>query len=114
MAAAIDTRIFHEVTQKDEPLFKRLIKDNQFSPVQLKRLKKLGITETDPSKLTTEEKTRFARLNINPSTITINRVVDVNDRFLRGITVGQGNEEKGLCVRSTQFDLSAASEIMGK
>eukprot|EP01091_Cochliopodium_minus_P002817 TRINITY_DN1266_c0_g1_i1.p1 TRINITY_DN1266_c0_g1~~TRINITY_DN1266_c0_g1_i1.p1 ORF type:complete len:658 (-),score=215.47 TRINITY_DN1266_c0_g1_i1:66-1973(-) len=112
LAAAIDSRIFHEVTQKDESLYRRLIKDGQFSPVQIKRLIKLGITETDPEKLTTEERSKFARLNIDPNTITINRVVDVNDRFLRGISVGQGSEEKGLCVRKTQFDLSAASEIM--
>lgn len=33
---------------------------------------------------------RFARLNIDESTITWCRVMDTNDRFLRKITVGQG------------------------
>ena len=32
---------------------------------------------------------RFVRLDINPSTLTWNRVIDTNDRFLRSITVGQ-------------------------
>lgn len=37
--------------------------------------------------------------------------MDVNDRFLRKITVGQGPDEKGM-VRETGFDISVASEIM--
>ena len=37
--------------------------------------------------------------------------MDVNDRFLRKITVGQGPEEKGM-TRETGFDISVASEIM--
>lgn len=31
----------------------------------------------------------FARLDIDPATITWKRVMDVNDRFLRAITTGQ-------------------------
>ena len=31
----------------------------------------------------------FARLDIDPATITWKRVMDVNDRFLRVITTGQ-------------------------
>ncbi len=38
---------------------------------------------------------RFARLNINPDTITWQRVYDTCDRFLRKITVGQSPTEKG-------------------
>ena len=38
-------------------------------------------------------------------------MLDVNDRYLRGITVGQSASEKGVS-RETQFDISVASEIM--
>lgn len=60
--------------------------------MQFARLKKLGITKTDPSELTDEEKSKFVRLDIDPATITWNRVVDLNDRALRGITIMQGPE----------------------
>src|SRR6266852_8925205 len=71
LAAAIDTRMFHESAQKDEALFDRLCpaaKDGsrRFSPVMLRRLKKLGINKTDPNTLTPEERRRFARLDIDP------------------------------------------------
>lgn len=62
LAAAIDARCFHEDTQTDEGLFRRMVKKNKFSTIQLKRLAKLGITETDPSKLTPEEVSKYARL----------------------------------------------------
>lgn len=71
----------------------------------LRRLRKLGIDETDPSTLTQEQISRFVRLNIEPSTITWNRVVDTCDRFLRQITVGQSKAEKGR-TRVTGFDIS--------
>jgi len=45
--------------------------------------------------LTKEEVSRFSRLNIDPSTITWNRVIDTNDRYLRRITVGLSPTEKG-------------------
>lgn len=116
LAAAIDTRIFHETRQSDAALFRRLCptaKDGtrRFSPVMLKRLQKLGIDKTDPSDLTPEEVHRFARLDIDPDTITWRRVVDTNDRYLRSITVGQGPAEKGI-TRETGFDITVASEIM--
>eukprot|EP00053_Salpingoeca_punica_P017006 m.162600 g.162600 ORF g.162600 m.162600 type:complete len:927 (+) comp17091_c0_seq1:306-3086(+) len=111
MAAAIDARMFHEATQSDQALFKRLIADNKFCDSQLKRLKKLGIEKTDPSTLTPEEVKRFARLDIDAKTITWQRVMDINDRFLRKITVGQSDTEKGH-ERTTQFDISVASELM--
>jgi formate--tetrahydrofolate ligase len=115
-AAAIDARMFHEKTQSDEALYNRLVPADaegrrHFVPCQLLRLKKLGITETDGDKLTAEERRRFARLDINPSTITWNRVLDTCDRHLRGITIGQGPSEKGHC-RETGFDITVASEIM--
>ena len=52
LAAAIDTRMFHEESQTDEALFQRLIKKDNFSPSQLKRVVKLGIDpSTKPSEL---------------------------------------------------------------
>jgi methylenetetrahydrofolate dehydrogenase (NADP+)/methenyltetrahydrofolate cyclohydrolase/formyltetrahydrofolate synthetase len=116
LAAAIDTRIYHESTQTDEALFERLCppaKDGsrKFALPMLKRLKKLGINKTDPNELTPEERSRFARLDIDLETLTWRRVVDTNDRMLRSITIGQGPAEKGYN-RATGFDITVASEIM--
>src|SRR5579862_3155233 len=116
LAAAIDTRWFHEQSQSDEALYERLCppaKDGsrRFSPVMLRRLKKLGISKTNPNDLTPEERSRFARLDIDVDSITWRRVTDTNDRMLRKITIGQGPEEKGV-TRVTGFDISVASEIM--
>uniref|UniRef100_G3SNX8 formate--tetrahydrofolate ligase n=1 Tax=Loxodonta africana TaxID=9785 RepID=G3SNX8_LOXAF len=115
LAAAIDTRILHENTQADKALYNRLVPlvngVRAFSEIQLARLKKLDIHKTDPSTLTDEEVSRFARLNIDPSTITWQRVLDTNDRFLRKITIGQASTEKGFS-RQAQFDIAVASEIM--
>jgi formyltetrahydrofolate synthetase len=116
LAAAIDTRLIHEAGQSDEKLFGHLCpaaKDGsrKFSPIMLKRLKKLGINKTDPNELTTEERTKFARLDIDPATITWKRVLDICDRALRGITIGEGPKEKGR-TRKTGFDITPASEIM--
>jgi len=117
LAAAIDTRLFHESTQSDEALFRRLCppsaKDGsrRFSPIMRRRLDKLGITKDNPSELTSDEAARFARLDLDPASITWQRVVDLNDRSLRRITIGQGAAEKGL-TRETGFDITVASEIM--
>ncbi|HLK49006.1 MAG TPA: formate--tetrahydrofolate ligase, partial [Bryobacteraceae bacterium] len=83
----------------------------RFAPIMLRRLRKLGINKTDPNQLTAEERGRFARLDIDPETITWRRVIDTCDRMLRQITIGQGPEEKGK-TRSTGFDITVASEIM--
>lgn len=77
----------------------------------LKRLEKLGINKTNPDDLTPEEQSKFARLDIDVDTITWNRVLDVNDRYLRRVTIGQAPTEKGLS-RETGFDISVASEVM--
>jgi methylenetetrahydrofolate dehydrogenase (NADP+)/methenyltetrahydrofolate cyclohydrolase/formyltetrahydrofolate synthetase len=77
----------------------------------LKRLQKLRINKLDPNELIPEEINRFARLDVNPDTITWNRVLDVNDRFLRKITIGQNSTEQGH-ERVTGFDISVASEVM--
>lgn len=115
LAAAIDTRMFHESTQKDGPLYKRLVPtkkgQRKFTKSMLRRLSKLGIDKTNPDDLTEDEIHRFARLNIDPESITWRRVVDCNDRFLRGITVGEAPTERGF-TRKTGFDISVASECM--
>lgn len=116
LAAAIDTRMFHESTQKkDSSFYNRLVPKKNgrrtFTPSMLKRLEKLGIPETNPDHLTPEEINKFSRLNINPDTVTIKRVVDVNDRMLRRITTGQAPTEKGH-TRTTGFDITVASELM--
>ena len=115
LAAAIETRMFHEATQKDGPLYRRLVPakkgKREFQPIMFRRLKRLGIEKTNPDDLTEEEIHRFARLDIDPDTITWRRVLDVNDRHLRAITVGEAPSEKGL-TRRTGFDISVASECM--
>lgn len=124
--------MFHEATQSDkvgsarlrfvtislsypQALYNRLVPTKkgkrEFAPLMLKRLQKLEIHKTDPSELTPEEIGRFARLDVDPATITWNRVLDVNDRFLRKITIGQNSTEQGH-ERVTGFDISVASEVM--
>jgi methylenetetrahydrofolate dehydrogenase (NADP+) / methenyltetrahydrofolate cyclohydrolase / formyltetrahydrofolate synthetase len=114
-AAALDARMFHEATQTDKALYNRLVPakkgKREFAPLMFKRLQKLGINKTNPSDLTPGEIKRFARLDVDPQTITWNRVVDTNDRFLRKITIGQGDAEQGH-QRETGFDISVASECM--
>lgn len=117
VAAAIDARIFHESTQSNQALYNRLVptvpgKVRKFSKIQLRRLEKIGLPpDTDPKSLTPEQMGEFARLDIDPNTITWNRVVDINDRYLRGVTIGEAPSEKGI-TRKTQFDISVASELM--
>src|SRR5512143_1883022 len=62
LAAAIDTRMFHEAQLTDEEkLFNALCPpdkqgNRRFSISMLKRVKKLGINKTDPNELTPEER----------------------------------------------------------
>lgn len=115
LAAQIEARMFHEATQSDKALYSRLVpKDKgtrKFSAIQIRRLTKLGINKTDPDSLTEDEIRNFARLDIDKATITWQRVMDTNDRFLRKIRVGLSDTEKGH-ERDCQFDISVASEIM--
>ncbi|KAM8846469.1 monofunctional C1-tetrahydrofolate synthase, mitochondrial [Synchiropus picturatus] len=115
VAAAIDARMLHEATQSDKALFNRLVPSlngiRKFSPIQIARLNRLGINKEDPTSLTSDEISSFVRLDLDPSKITWQRVVDTNDRFLRKITVGQATTEKGQ-IRETGFDIAVASEIM--
>ncbi len=50
-------------------------------------------------------------LNIDPKTITIKRVVDMNDRQLRNVVDGLGNKTDGN-VRQDGFEITVASEVM--
>jgi len=50
-------------------------------------------------------------LGIDPFSITWKRVLDVNDRSLRGIVSGLGTRQDGI-PRETGFDITAASEVM--
>jgi formyltetrahydrofolate synthetase len=116
LAAAIDARILHEYYQEDEKLFNSFCPPDKegrrrFSLTMLRRLMKLGIVETNPDDLTPDERRRMFRLDIDPMSITWNRVIDVNDRFLRRVKIGLGPEELGLA-RETGYDISVASEIM--
>ena len=84
VAAALDTRMYHESRQTDEALQRR------------------GVT----------------RIDIDPATITWNRVVDVCDRSLRSIKVGFNDDKlrdgspSPIFPRATGFDITVASEFM--
>lgn len=51
------------------------------------------------------------KLDIDPDSIIWRRVVDISDRFLRNITVGEGSSEDG-SPRKSGFDITVASEVM--
>ncbi len=50
-------------------------------------------------------------LNIDPLSISWNRVVDINDVALRNIVIGLGGKRGGV-PRESQFDITVASEVM--
>ncbi len=50
-------------------------------------------------------------LDLDPHSITWNRVLDVNDRSLRNIVIGLGSKADGT-PRQSGFDITAASEVM--
>lgn len=50
-------------------------------------------------------------LNIDPRTVSLKRVMDMNDRALRNIVIGLGGTGNGI-PRETGFDITAASEVM--
>ncbi|KAL7564476.1 hypothetical protein ACA910_001570 [Epithemia clementina (nom. ined.)] len=127
LAAALESRLFHEASQTDTALFKRIVlakgKD-EFTPILKRRLVKLGWdANLKPSELTPEQVTQFIRLNIDPSTITWQRVLDTCDRHLRKVQVGLGPQETVKSPtdpnaprvphsRLTGFDITVASEVM--
>ncbi len=57
------------------------------------------------------EKRGMRKLNIEPTSISWNRVVDINDRCLRNITIGKGGLGDGP-IRESHFDITVASELM--
>ncbi|MFN2132473.1 MAG: formate--tetrahydrofolate ligase [Anaerolineae bacterium] len=85
VAAALDTRMYHESRQTDEALARR------------------GVAR---------------RLDIDPDTITWNRVVDVCDRSLRQIEIGLNDptladgSPSPIFPRRTGYDITVASELM--
>jgi formyltetrahydrofolate synthetase len=116
IAAAVETRMYHESYQSDEALFDRLCPPDEdgsrsFGIAMKGRLKNLGIDKTDPNQLTAEERQRFVRLNIDRDTLTWRRATDTNDRLLREITVGQSSTEKDFNLK-TSFYITVASELM--
>ena len=50
-------------------------------------------------------------LNIDPETVTFKRCLDMNDRTLRDITIGQGSKANGV-ERKDGFNITVASEVM--
>ena len=111
LAAAIDARIMHEDEMSDERLLKALCPNDRFAPWMYVRLKKLGIQAEKPSDLNPEDRRRFVRLDIDPYSITLNRVIDINDRAIRNVVIGLGTKDDGR-PRQTGFDITVASEVM--
>lgn len=109
LAAALESRMFHEASQSNAALYKRLFpKPNEpFGRIWMPRLQKLGILleaaaddgdddtkiPTKPSDLTEAQMAAVVRLDIDPDTITWNRVLDTCDRHLRSVVVGVGPKE---------------------
>ncbi|MFQ5943237.1 MAG: formate--tetrahydrofolate ligase [Anaerolineales bacterium] len=116
LAAAIDTRRYHESRQSDEALTRRLLPigsdgERRIANAFRVRAKRLGIDLSDIDQLSEEDRRRLVRMDIDPDSITWRRVLDTNDRFLRAITVGQGENESRY-ERQTGFDITVASEVM--
>ncbi|MGE5138978.1 MAG: formate--tetrahydrofolate ligase [Rudaea sp.] len=112
LAAAIDTRILHErKTTEDDKLASALCPNGYIAPSIRRRMEKLGIKANHFQDLDAEDKRRLFRLDIDPASITWQRVLDVNDRMLRRVQIGRGDEETGN-ERLTGFDISVASEVM--
>jgi len=57
------------------------------------------------------DRVNLKRLNINPDSILLNRVVDLEDAALRQIVIGLGSARNGI-TRESGFDISVASEVM--
>ncbi|MDR0641605.1 MAG: formate--tetrahydrofolate ligase [Treponema sp.] len=57
------------------------------------------------------EKIGLRRLNVDPYAVSIGRVLDMNDRALRGVLTGLGGKGDGP-LRQTRFDIAVASEVM--
>jgi formyltetrahydrofolate synthetase len=101
LAAALETRMFHEESQSDEALWKRLVLEKgHFSNIMKIRLAKLGILDErrtyesiTPDDLSPEERSKFVRLDIDPNSVTWNRVLAVCVWHVRQVRVGEGPNE---------------------
>ncbi len=111
LAAAVDNRLAKEARWSTDYLAKALCPDDEYTPSMRKRLEKLGIQSENPSDLSTEDKERMFRLNIDPDSIQWRRVVDVSDAALRNIVIGLGGKSDG-SPRQSGYDITVASEIM--
>ena len=112
LAAAIDTRMLHErATPDDAKLARALVPAGRFATGIALRAKRLGIKARRLEDLTPGETRRLFRMDIDPASITWQRVLDVNDRMLRRVQLGLGDAEKGN-ERVAGFDISVASEVM--
>mmetsp|Transcript_13691 Transcript_13691/g.43245 ORF Transcript_13691/g.43245 Transcript_13691/m.43245 type:complete len:976 (-) Transcript_13691:375-3302(-) len=118
VAAALEARVFHERTQKDEALFNRLCPARKDGARPLAaplaaRLKRIGVTRpvTDAAELDAAERKALVRLDVDVETVAWKRVLDTCDRFLRKVEIGRNPTEKGQ-TRETGFDIAVASEIM--
>ena len=112
MAAAIDARLLHECeTLDDEKLALKLAPGGEFNIAQRARLERLGIRAACVSDLSPDDRRRLFRLDFDPDRIAVNRVLDTNDRMLRRIRIGLGDDESGHD-RPAGFDISTASEVM--
>ncbi len=116
LAAALDTRLLYETTHADDRQLMAAVcrRGTDGKPVlsdcHRRRMAKMEIVAGSTDDLSDAEVRLLFRLDIDPETITWNRVLDVNDRMLRRITVGLGDEEK--LPRTTGFDIAVASEVM--
>ena len=112
LAAAIDARILHErAITDDDKLATAICPNGEFPMAVVKRAKRLGIKAKKLADLNAEDKRRLFRLDIDPASLTWMRVVDINDRLLRKIQIGLGEDEKGN-ERTTGYDIAVASEVM--
>ena len=112
LAAAIDARMLHERANPDDAKLGRLLcPDGGFAKGIALRARRLGIKAKKLEELKPDELRRLFRMDIDPASITWQRVLDVNDRFLRRVQIGLGDAEKGN-ERLAGFDISVASEVM--
>jgi len=86
----------------NEDHFRRLVDEPgskgrpEFTEAQRRRLARLGLArELESNDLDAEQRCKFARLDLDPPPITIDRVIDTSDRFPREFTIGQSATEKG-------------------
>ncbi|KAJ4459063.1 formate-tetrahydrofolate ligase [Paratrimastix pyriformis] len=114
LAAAIDARMIHEAGATDEQLFNRLVPEGRpFTLPMLRRLGQLGLAGRTRDQLSPAERARYARLDIDPASVTWTRVMDTSDRFLRDIEIGRDPEARAKgCARQTAFQITTASECM--